>query len=82
MGAAKLVHDFGCGLTFKEGDIVDLANKICMLANNKSKYLEVLKFVRSASSFSQPETVAARVGELLSSRYHDWRCYTGEKASD
>lgn len=72
MGVQKIVNDYQCGVTFENGDPVDLAWKLRELITDQNKYLELSGNVEAASKACLPSAAAARVVSIIGQYHRDW----------
>ena len=68
MGGVKMVDDYGCGLSFKNGDAIDLANQLERLATSHDEYNKVLEGVSVAVNMCSPENKAKEMLGILRKR--------------
>ena len=65
MGGIKMIKDEACGLAFENGDPVDLADKLEVLAADKSLYLQCAKRACVARTHYAPASMAKEFLEIL-----------------
>lgn len=65
MGGVKLVDDYNCGLSFRNEDYYDLAEKLEILATDKNLYAEISQNVISAAENCTPNAKARELCSLL-----------------
>ena len=72
MGGVKLVNDYGCGLSFKNGDADDLAMKLCRLATDAGLYDRCAANAGRAADKSSPEHKAQELVRQIQARFPSW----------
>lgn len=65
MGGVKMVDDYGCGLSFKSKDAIDLADKLYLLATDFCVYKNIAENVRRAVENCSPCTMAKKLIDVL-----------------
>ena len=63
MGGVKMVDDYGCGLSFRSNDAIDLADKLIFLATDRNVYMSIVSNVKNAVTKCSPQFKAR---ELIS----------------
>ena len=72
MGGVKMVKDHGCGLSFKNGNAADLAEKLCLLATNPKLYAECAENAVLAAEKCSPERKAQELVDQIKERFPSW----------
>lgn len=72
MGGVKMVDDYGCGLAFERANPRDLADKLELMATNKSIYSECVANVDRALICCSPEHKAKELISLINEKYPGW----------
>jgi glycosyltransferase involved in cell wall biosynthesis len=72
MGGVKLVNDYGCGLSFKNGDAGDLAIKLCRLATDAELYDRCAANAVRAADESSPGHKALELVRQIQARFPSW----------
>lgn len=72
MGGVKMISDYGCGLSFKNEDIADLANKLELLAKDNELYREIAAKAYAASESCAPECKAKELMALIAEKCEGW----------
>ena len=72
MGGAKIVRDYGCGLTFNAGDALDLAYQLKRMMDSSEEYLSFAKYVPVAIEGCSPQRKAQELVKLIGNRFPDW----------
>lgn len=65
MGGVKMVDDYGCGLAFRNGDAVDLADKLEQLAKDDDTYVSCAERAVDAAEQCRPCNKAKELLEIL-----------------
>ena len=65
MGGVKMVDDYGCGLSFKNNDARDLADKLFLLASDISLYKKISNNVKNAVENCSPRAMAIKLIDIL-----------------
>ncbi len=65
MGGVKMVDDYGCGLAFRNGDAVDLADKLEQLAKDDAVYASCAERAVDAAEQCQPCNKAKKMLEII-----------------
>ena len=65
MGGVKMVDDYGCGLSFKNQDAIDLADKLHLLATDFCAYQNIAGNVRNAMENCSPCIMAKKLIDIL-----------------
>ena len=65
MGGVKMVDDYGCGLSFKNQNTIDLADKLYLLATDLRAYQNIAVNVRRAMSNCSPYRMAKKLIDIL-----------------
>lgn len=69
MGGVKMVDDYGCGLSFKPNNCVDLANKLEQVITNKTTYLSIAANTFETASKIAPDQKAAAIVKQIRERF-------------
>lgn len=72
MGGAKLVNDYGCGITFKKNDYRSLASVLTKLITNKNEYLKVADAAFYACKYITPESKAKEIAKIIQTKFKGW----------
>ena len=72
MGAAKLVNDYGFGLSFRSEDAYDLAWRIRELVADSSMYRRINENLADCHSAILPEVAASRAAHTLLTSFPNW----------
>lgn len=72
MGVQKIINDYQCGVTFENGDYVDLAWKLRELISNREVYQQLSRNVKGASESCLPSTAATRIVSILKKDHSNW----------
>lgn len=72
MGGVKMVDDYGCGLAFERDNPRDLAEKLELLATNKSVYSRCAINAERASLCCTPKNKARELVELINKKFPHW----------
>lgn len=65
MGGVRMIDDYGCGLAFRNGDAVDLADKLERLAKDDAVYASCAERAVDAAGQCQPSNKAKELLEIL-----------------
>lgn len=72
MGGVKMVDDYGCGLSFRNGDANDLAIKLYQLATNPKLYAKCAECAAYAVDKASPESKAQELVKQIQERFPTW----------
>ena len=72
MGGYKLVHDFGCGLTFEKNDYKGLAGAIKKMMTDEQLYLSFAEKAVNCVAFISPNAKAAEIATIIKEHYKGW----------
>lgn len=72
MGGVKMVEDYGCGLSFENGKVNDLAEKLYRLATDTSLYAKCAECAVSAADKCAPENKARELVGQIQERFPSW----------
>ena len=68
MGGVKMVDDYGCGLAFRNGDAVDLADKLERLATDPALYAKSADCAVRAATVCAPANQACKLRTIIERR--------------
>ena len=72
MGGVKLVKDYGCGLSFENGNAHKLADALQTLATDAKRYEQIVANAEIAASKISPESMAKEFCRLVKERNLTW----------
>lgn len=73
MGGAKLVDDYGCGMTFERNSHQQLARCLETMITDRQKYLELAGNAYHAAGDITPAAKAKEMHDIIQSMYPDWK---------
>ena len=65
MGGVKMVDDYGCGLSFRCNDAMDLTDKLSRLATDRNAYIKVVENVKNAVAKCSPQSKGRELISML-----------------
>ena len=73
MGGVQMVDRYGCGLSFKNGDPVSLADCLQRLADDRGLYKDIVNKCIGARDACLPDNKAFELVRDIRDRFPDWR---------